>query len=65
MQRDGRWVMDSPAANALSHFLQLPLYLLGPSMNQAATPVKVEAELYRANSIENYDTCSIRATSVE
>ena len=59
-QRDGRWVMDSPAANALAHFLHLPLYLLGVSMQEAASPLSVSAELYRANSIENYDTCSLR-----
>jgi hypothetical protein len=61
-QRDGRWIMDSPAANALSHFLHLPLYLLGHSMDEAAVPAAVAAELYRANDIENYDTCSIRIT---
>jgi predicted dehydrogenase len=60
LQRDGRWIMDSPAANALAHFLHLPLYLLGSSMGEAATPLSVEAELYRANAIENYDTCSMR-----
>src|SRR5687768_13988334 len=28
-RRDGRWVMDSPANNALAHFLHLALFLLG------------------------------------
>jgi predicted dehydrogenase len=55
--RDGRWVMDSPAANALAHFLHLPLFLLGSSLHSAANPLSVGAELYRANPIENFDTC--------
>lgn len=59
-KRDGVWVMDSPAANALSHFIHLTLYLLGPTLDRSATPQRVEAELYRANDIENYDTCAIR-----
>ena len=62
LQRQGRWIMDSPAANALSHFLHLPLHLLGKSLADAAMPTEVAAELYRANDIENYDTCSIRLT---
>lgn len=59
-KRDGVWVMDSPAANALSHFIHLALYLLGPTLETSAVPQRVEAELYRANDIENYDTCAIR-----
>jgi len=59
-KRDGVWVMDSPAANALSHFIHLTMYLLGPSLESSAVPQRVDAELYRANEIENYDTCAIR-----
>jgi predicted dehydrogenase len=61
-RRDGRWVMDSPASNALAHFLHLTLFLLGENVNQSAQPTSVAAELYRANRIENYDTCSLRFT---
>jgi predicted dehydrogenase len=61
-QRKGVWVMDSPAANALAHQINIALFLMGPNMRQSATPTAVEAELYRAIPIENYDTCSIRAT---
>jgi predicted dehydrogenase len=57
---DGAWVLDSPANNAFSHFINLALFLLGPQMHTAATPVSVEAELYRALPIENYDTASLR-----
>jgi predicted dehydrogenase len=61
-RRDGRWVMDSPANNALAHFLHLALFLLGPTVDEVGYPTAVAAELYRANRIENYDTCSLRFT---
>jgi predicted dehydrogenase len=60
LMRNGRWVLDSPAANALAHFLHLALYLLGSKIEEAASPLSVSAELYRANEIETYDTCSLR-----
>jgi predicted dehydrogenase len=57
---DGIPVFDSPANNATSHFLHNMLYLLGPQRELSATPRAVQAELYRANDIENYDTAAIR-----
>jgi predicted dehydrogenase len=60
LQRNGTWVLDSPASNALSHFIHLVMFLLGPDGGEAAHPVRLEAELYRSNPIENYDTCSLR-----
>lgn len=57
---DGAWVLDSPANNALAHPVNLALFLLGGAEATWAEPVSVEAELYRANAIENYDTCSLR-----
>ena len=59
-RRGGVWVMDSPASNAISHFLNLTLFWLGEEPGAMAAPVAIEAELYRANDIENYDTCSLR-----
>jgi hypothetical protein len=59
-RRDGRWIMDSPASNALAHFIHLTLFLLGERAGESAAPTEVAAELYRANRIENYDTCSLR-----
>lgn len=60
-KRRGAWVMDSPAQNALSHFIHLALFLMGPRPDESAMPTEVEAELYRANpAIENYDTISAR-----
>ena len=62
LRRGDEWVLDSPASNAMAHFITLLLYLLGPTQETAAVPVSIEAELYRANPIENYDTCGLRIT---
>ena len=59
-RQGGAWVMDSPASNALAHYLNLALFLLGDSLGDSAVPAGVEAELYRANPIETYDTCGLR-----
>lgn len=56
------WVMDSPATNALAHFINLSFFFLGPDMQASVTPEHVSAELYRVNDIENYDTISARFT---
>ena len=58
---NGRWVLDSVAANATTHFLQNMFYILGSSVVDSALPVSVVAESYRANNIENYDTSVIRS----
>jgi predicted dehydrogenase len=58
----GRWILDSPVNNAMSHYLHLMLYLLGDAADRGAVPVDVQAQLYRAHKIENYDTAFIRAT---
>lgn len=60
IQRNGVWILDSPANNAIAHYIHLVMYLLGPQMDQASEPLHVQAELYRAHPIENYDTCSMR-----
>jgi predicted dehydrogenase len=57
---NGDGVLDSPVNNAASHFLHNMLYLLGETRETSATPAKVQAELYRANAIENYDTAVVR-----
>jgi predicted dehydrogenase len=57
----GDGVLDSPANNATAHYLHNMLYLLGRTRETSATPMTVQAELYRANDIENYDTAAIRA----
>lgn len=54
------WVRDSPMNNAVAHDLMMMLYLAGPSLMEAATPVSVSCELYRANEIESADTLCLR-----
>jgi predicted dehydrogenase len=56
----GAWVLDSPANNAMAHDLHNIFYILGSSRERSATPVEIEAELYRAYDIENFDTAAIR-----
>ncbi len=59
-QKDA-WVMDSPANNALAHYVNLSLFLAGQTLPGSAVPEEVESELYRAHAIENFDTISLRA----
>ena len=56
----GAWVLDSPANNAMAHFLHNAFFVLGPQMHLSAMPSKVCAELYRANPIESADTAASR-----
>ena len=64
-QRDehGRLVLDSPVNNACAHYLHNMFYILGEAPDKSAFPKIVQAELYRANAIENYDTGVIRAST--
>jgi len=66
-QRDGqgRWILDSPANNAMAHDLHNMFYVLGRTRETSAVPVQVEAELYRAHDIENFDTAAIRCLTDE
>jgi predicted dehydrogenase len=57
---NGEWVLDSPVNNATAHYLHNMLYVLGDRVDGSAEPVSVEAELYRANAVENYDTAALR-----
>ncbi len=54
------WVYDSPANNALSHVLMDALFLCGPTQHMAAKVVKFEANLFRVQPIESFDTISAR-----
>jgi len=57
----GDLVLDSPANNAMAHFLHNACFLLGPAQAVSAMPVDVTAEFYRANDIESADTAACRA----
>jgi predicted dehydrogenase len=60
MVLDGKPVFDGPATNALAHWLHNIMYLAGEQMDDFALPAEIEAELYRVNSIESYDTICMR-----
>ena len=62
---DGAWVLDSPVQNAMAHDLHNMLYVLGKETGACARPVEVQAELYRANPVENFDTAALRARTEE
>jgi predicted dehydrogenase len=57
---EDRWILDSPVNNAMAHDLHNMFYILGEERETAALPVRVEAELYRARDIENFDTAALR-----
>lgn len=52
----GRPVLDGPATNALSHFVNDLMYLSGREIDSFGRPLEVCAELYRARDIPSYDT---------
>lgn len=56
----GNWVLDSVASNATAHYLHNMFYITGYSLDRSAKPITVEAELYKVNDIENFDTAAIR-----
>jgi predicted dehydrogenase len=60
MQKDNRWVLDSPANNAMAHYLQNLLYLASTARDEAAAPVELTAELYRSRAMASPDTALIR-----
>jgi predicted dehydrogenase len=58
---NGNAIFDSVVNNATAHYLHNMFYVLGCTLDSSEMPVKVEAELYRANDIENFDTAIIRS----
>jgi len=59
----GGWVLDSPANNAMAHDLHNMFYVLGRTRETSALPVRLQAEIYRANPIENFDTIALRCAT--
>jgi len=57
---EGRWILDSPASNAMAHHLHNLLFLLGPELDRSAEAMGVEARLARVNSIETFDSIGAR-----
>lgn len=60
IDEEGLWILDSPVANAMAHFIHNMFYLLGKENHLSAVPEQVQAECYRVYPIENYDTCACR-----
>lgn len=58
--KNGSWILDSVAANATAHYLHNMLYVAGPAIDRSARVAHMQAETYRANDIEMYDTCALR-----
>ena len=56
----GRWILDSPACNAMAHDLHNLLFLLGSSLDRSADPVAIAAQVARVNDIETFDTVAAR-----
>jgi predicted dehydrogenase len=56
----GRWILDSPAGNAMAHHLHNLLFLLGPEGDRSAEPEEVVASTARVNDIETFDTVVAR-----
>ncbi|MCK5651026.1 MAG: hypothetical protein KAJ42_06610, partial [Gemmatimonadetes bacterium] len=52
----GRWILDSPASNAMAHHLHNMLFLLGPRIDRTEEPAVVTARTARVNDIETFDT---------
>jgi len=65
IRNDSGWVFDSPAQNAMAHFLMLTLFWAGHEPEAPARPVAIEGDLYRARGIENFDTCALRIETAE
>lgn len=62
---NGHIILDGPINNALAHYLNNMLYLIGPSMNESIDLETVRAELYRAHTyIETEDTSCIEAKAI-
>jgi predicted dehydrogenase len=61
----GDWVLDSPANNAMAHFLHNLFYVLGERVDRSAQPARLEAELYKAYPIENFDSIACRVFTKE
>jgi predicted dehydrogenase len=57
--KDGAWVLDGPATNALAHQIMNMLLLASDKPLEIATPVKVRAELYAGGPVESHDTAAI------
>jgi predicted dehydrogenase len=61
----GRWILDSPACNAMAHDLHNTLFLFGPEMDRSAEPIDVSAQLACVNDIETFDSVAAHARTAD
>lgn len=61
VSKDGVLILDSIASNACAHYFHNMLYLLGKEEDESASVTTLAADCLRANDIETFDTCTIRA----
>ncbi|MBQ9086699.1 MAG: Gfo/Idh/MocA family oxidoreductase [Clostridia bacterium] len=57
---NGAPLLDSVVSNACAHYLHNMLFLLGDRMNRSARVTELSGDCFRANAIENFDTCSLK-----
>ncbi len=57
---NGNYIFDSVANNATAHYLHNMFFVLGDKIDRSIKPLSITAELYCANDIENFDTCTMR-----
>lgn len=57
------YVYDSVANNSCAHFLHHLFFMAGEQLNTSAFPETIEAECYRVNEIENFDTITAKITT--
>lgn len=62
---DDSLVHDSPLNNAFAHFVNLCFFLSGPERTVSSQVRPTDARLWRAHSIETFDTALVRAESSE
>ncbi|MCD8482473.1 MAG: Gfo/Idh/MocA family oxidoreductase [Verrucomicrobia bacterium] len=60
LKQGSTWVLDSPLNNAMAHFLNVMLFLMGDSQYTSAKPLELQGELYRSKPIESFDTAGLR-----
>ncbi|MBE6608940.1 MAG: Gfo/Idh/MocA family oxidoreductase [Ruminococcaceae bacterium] len=63
ISKNGTLVLDSIASNACAHYLHNMLFVLGESMDKSADISELCGQCFRANDIENFDTCVFKITT--
>ena len=61
MMHGGEPIFDGPATNAFSHLIHNAMFFTAEPGAEFATPLDIQAELYRARPIESYDVACLRS----